>query len=584
MEAAGLSGAYLHDLVDGNDVALQPVCTLLAAMQKASRPVNPASLGILGRGHIEQHLVEAYGIEGESIRYKKVEGTVDGLPYVLEVGFGWLTDYDEYCQRVNLIGINWTPVLKNPFPKLPTVLAEVHASPFDPVLLVVHVATPLPRFTDRGKASLSLSPEIQGALADAITAVTKEWTKLKRQADREGRVQQRDKEHALRQHRRQFPNLKAASYQVMEEAYMKASAGGRLPANARQVMYAARPLVLELTGGNCWKDSAYFTQQLLPNFVEEHPPLTAEWDVVFDARGHIEEPHTGKRVDLGTIDVREYREAWQEDFPEEMAVVRFNSACSTMGPAHRYAAVLFIEKEGFNPLLKAARIAEKYDLAIMSTKGMSTTASRQLVAQLSAEGVKILVLHDFDKSGFSIVHTLRTSTRRHQYETAPNVIDLGLRLEDVKAMQLQSEAVTYDSKVDPRENLLASGATQEEADYLVSEPVRNEKGAIYGWTGKRVELNAMTSQQLIDWLETKLQAHVQKVIPPKEVIEKAYRRARRRLAVEEAVEKVIAELATTHQNIAIPDDLHVQLREQLTTDGAVSWDEALWRLVRTNGR
>src|ERR1700759_3498962 len=51
----------------------------------------------------------------------------------------------------------------------------------------------------------------------------------------------------------------------------------------------------------------------------------------------------------------------------------------TMGPQHRYAAVLFIEKEGFAPLLRAARIAERFDIAIMSTKGMSTTAARQLL-------------------------------------------------------------------------------------------------------------------------------------------------------------------------------------------------------------
>ena len=87
-------------------------------------------------------------------------------------------------------------------------------------------------------------------------------------------------------------SIKDAAYNVMERAYMKASASNTLPANARQIMYAARPLVLELTGGKSWKKSSYFTQTLLPNFIDENPDTTSGWDVVFDVRGHLIEPHT----------------------------------------------------------------------------------------------------------------------------------------------------------------------------------------------------------------------------------------------------------------------------------------------------
>ena len=67
--------------------------------------------------------------------------------------------------------------------------------------------------------------------------------------------------------------------------------GGTLPAHARQIMYAARGEIQRLTGRTL--DDQYFTQQLLPDFMNEHPSATAEWDVVFDARGHFHEPHTG---------------------------------------------------------------------------------------------------------------------------------------------------------------------------------------------------------------------------------------------------------------------------------------------------
>jgi hypothetical protein len=105
------------------------------------------------------------------------------------------------------------------------------------------------------------------------------------------------------------------------------------------------------------------------------------------------------------------------------------------------------------------------------------------------------VLHDFDKAGFSIAHTLRNNTRRWSYEKTPNVVDLGFRLEDVA--DLETEEVFYNSTVDPRINIVASGATKEESEFLRS------GGYPTLWEGRRVELNAMTSKQLIDWLEKK---------------------------------------------------------------------------------
>jgi hypothetical protein len=38
----------------------------------------------------------------------------------------------------------------------------------------------------------------------------------------------------------------------------------------------------------------------------EHPGKTADWDVVFDARGHFAEPHTNLVIPLGTLNVRGY--------------------------------------------------------------------------------------------------------------------------------------------------------------------------------------------------------------------------------------------------------------------------------------
>jgi len=330
--------------------------------------------------------------------------------------------------------------------------------------------------------------------------------------------------------------------------------------------------VLRLTGGKLWKNSSYFTQTLLPDFVAEHPDQTAAWDVVFDARGHLSEPHTGHRVDLGGIGVRRYIQDWKETFSATLDGLSIDTACPTRGPSNRYRFALFIEKEGFDQLLSHARIAERFDIAIMSTKGMSTTAARQLVDRLSTQGVTILVAHDLDKSGFEITHTLQSDSRRYQFDIAPNVIDLGLRLEDVMDLGLESEAVDYDGKVDPQFSLRECGATMDECAFLV-----RRKSYDGRYSGERVELNAMDSRQFIAWLEGKLQvAGVQKYVPDESTIDLAYRRAWRRAQVQQAIDRALADLDT--EEPALPDDLASQV--QIAIEGTdEAWDAAVWRLA-----
>ena len=192
-------------------------------------------------------------------------------------------------------------------------------------------------------------------------------------------------------------------------------------------MYAARPGILRLTGKGKL-DDAYFTQVLLPDYVTEHDKET-EWDVVFDSRGSFVEPHTGREVALGTIDVRTYlgdRPALGTAVTCRQPALSDQRARASLfgGPIHREGRVC--------PLLQAARIAERFDIAIMSTKGMSTTAARLLLDRLAPQIEKVLVMHDFDVSGFSIFGTLGTDGRRYTFENDLPIVDIGLRLADVR--------------------------------------------------------------------------------------------------------------------------------------------------------
>ena len=126
----------------------------------------------------------------------------------------------------------------------------------------------------------------------------------------------------------------------------------------------------------------YFCQTLLPDFIRENPAQCARWDVAWDDRGHFAEPHTGKTFGVGTLNVRDYVGGYAKPDLQEAGFAP--ATITTSGPGERYAAILYIEKEGFLPLLERARMAEKFDIAIMSCKGMSVTAARQLLDQTCA--------------------------------------------------------------------------------------------------------------------------------------------------------------------------------------------------------
>jgi hypothetical protein len=225
-------------------------------------------------------------------------------------------------------------------------------------------------------------------------------------------------------------SIKDAAWLGMDAAYDEASANpGRepphLPVKPRQIVYRARPQILELTGVEKFGDS-YFTQTLLPDYVDEHPKKCADWDIVWDARGHLTEPHTGRIVPLGTLEVRSYLGRRPALGPA--AELHTSVLYPTYGPANRYKNCLYIEKEGFDALLQAAQIAERFDMMIMSNKGTSVTASRELLDELAPLFEHVFVLRDFDVSGFSICGTLGTDGRRYTFKNKVPIVDLGLRL------------------------------------------------------------------------------------------------------------------------------------------------------------
>jgi hypothetical protein len=391
-------------------------------------------------------------------------------------------------------------------------------------------------------------------LKDSVIGVTKNWAKQRKAEERQASVAANRRERLYRAS--DYYNFKSAAFEVMEQAYMAASANGTLPTSARQVMYQARPFIQQKMGGRQLNDQ-YFTQTLLPDYMEEN---RVDWDITYDDRGHFTEPHTDHSFGLGTISVREYLASI--DAPELTEPSFAAGKVDTRGPNGCFGAVLFIEKEGFLPLLRRVGLPERYDLAIMSTKGMSSTAARTLIDNLCEKEVPVLVLHDFDKAGFSIIGTLKRDTRRFRFGQEAKIIDLGLRLADVRKLGLEASAeAAFDRGRNSakRENLQINGATREETEFLLTQ---------------RIELNALTSDQLVSFIEGKLSKHgIKKLIPKAELLRDAYRLFVSSKRVEEIVAETIDDIES--EKITVPANLSTQVATHLRRHPKLRWDQAV---------
>jgi hypothetical protein len=316
----------------------------------------------------------------------------------------------------------------------------------------------------------------------------------------------------------------------------------------------ARPKIMAMTND---KQLAYgyFSQTLLPDYIEEKG---VNWNVVYDARGHFEEPHTNISVGCGTIGVRDYLR--RIGYPTVIEPAFKPSHVTTLGPRGNIAAVLFCEKEGFNPLFKSVDLANRWDLMIISTKGVSVTAARQLIERIcGGNSIPLFVLHDFDVAGFMILGTLSRDTRRYRFSSVVNPISLGLRLDDIDGLESEPAAFTKTDNDQLAAQLRENGATKEEIEILLDE---------------RVELNALTSDALIEMIETKLKARgLQKVDPSAKLLADAYVAFHKSRKLRNAFDELKKDMSD--EDVEVPEDLEDRVRKILADHPHLRWDDAV---------
>jgi hypothetical protein len=525
----------------GNGLDLRRTGKLLEEMKRQTKPVEPKLLGAIGFTHFGAHIITTGGNK-ESIEYKTAAFSHDGIPYLVEAAFGYRPKGREEHGRAIITGVNNSVAIGDPFrdissfdgyeQSLGELLTELKAGQEEPIVFVLHLVCPRVDYLDRGKSAVSL-PLI----------ARREIVRLYRRAD------------AML--RREHVSQKEAAAQVLEAAYMKASNNGELPANARQIYYAARPAMLELTGLEVINYN-YFSQTLLIDFMADNEELCADWDVVFDDRGHFEEPHNGGVIGLGTLSVRSYLKG--NHAPKINGAGFKDVTIDTHGADGRFGALFFIEKEGFRDLFKSVNLSERYDIAIMSSKGVSVTAARKLADHLCHEhDIPLLTLHDFDVAGFTIGRIGR-DTRRYTFEN------------DIKDLDALAEPCRVEG--DKREELENSGATDDEIDFLLGEGDFEENGP------RRIELNALTSRQLVDLVERRLEQHgIKKIVPAADKLAGAFRAHARAPKIKEAIEKAIADMPD--DAVEVPADLEEQVKAYLEENPECPWEEAVAEIVRS---
>ena len=395
------------------------------------------------------------------------------------------------------------------------------------------------------------------SIINAVESVTKPWAKH-RKAEERGSRRPRIQYFSDR------VNFTDIAAKILPVAYQHASGNGQYTVSQRQFYYAARDPFREATGREI--DSQYFSQTILRQYRNRH---NVDWKITADARGMFSIPNGSyeKRIPVGTIQIDEYLANGRDDIEVDDLNASIPIQWPSMAEGQRYAAVLYIEKEGFEPLLKEAKIAERFDLAILSCKGQSVVAARKLIDNVcsKAGGVPLFVAHDFDKAGFEIADCLtqvsyaaeETDRVAYHFQNEINVTDFGLRLVDVEKYKLVSE------KCKP--NRGTTGMTSKEIEFMRS--------------GRRVELNAFTAPQFVEWLESKLQEHLpNRLIPNDEIIAQAYRRAVAVASINSQMKEIRSAALKEAANATIPKSLRSKIEKAMKETGK-SWDVTLHSIL-----
>jgi len=300
----------------------------------------------------------------------------------------------------------------------------------------------------------------------------------------------------------------------LDAAVAKTSGDGAYEFNSRQVFYVLRDLVQRETGKELQEPTF---QGIVTEYESENGEIPGMYR---EPRGSLLHPHDDSGpMPLGTLSVRDYER-----------------------PIWTFDKILYLEKEGFTQALQSVGWLERHDCAILSSKGYTTRAARDLVDKLAEhdEPVTVFCVHDADAFGTMIYQTFQEATKARGARKI-DIVNLGLEPAEAQAMGLPAEVLESGKRNKP----VAEYVAPQWRDWLQT---------------NRVELNAMPMPQFLAWLDGKMAKFGNgKLIPPEDVltedldarIEQKIRGAvRERILLEAGFED---QVAATLDTIARPD-------------------------------
>jgi hypothetical protein len=383
-----------------------------------------------------------------------------------------------------------------------------------------------------------------GLIGDAIWSAVKPLYK-------EGKKQER----AARAFRRTYyaPEPKVHIKDIVFEVLPQAITNAGTNFSARDLYYATRALAYNHSEWESGKTLGYtyFSQNLLTEYQEGRGLIAGLWR---DPRGHFHEPHTGNSVALGTREIAAY------EFPE-----------------YTFDKILYVEKEGELPKLRAAKLGERYDMAICSGKGQPTEAVRTLFEHAEGRDFQLFVFHDADLDGYDIARVMAEETRRMPSYSV-DVKDIGLTVEDAVEMGLANEPFYRKKDITWELRMRLSDVAKE---YLY------QRDGYRGVSGYRYELNAiLPDTRRIEYIEEKLAENGVrgKVIPPDDKLGDMAEEKYRALSggwVSAAIDDLISseefkkEIADEFAEKFGLDEARQYIEEKFSEDRSLSWRNAL---------
>ena len=437
---------------------------LLTKLQASARMVKPKSLGPIGESAFNPELY-GYSLQGGTFTF----GThlpLATIPFIVEA---WVSVADRkgtdvsitcLCNRTAIVG-EITGYRRRSDPKsisvsgigLNLTYSDAIELPKGSCDIHLHITSPLIPTSSIGKR-----PNLDDFSTKIAAAVRQAFNRSRNRLPPDPAEPKPEKIKPLRP-----PSHKSIVLGRLFEAIAKTSGDGQYIFGQRNLFYKVRPFVEVETGG---EELEY------PNFcqiITEYESENGEIEgMIRDDRGSFFDLQ--RNIPLGTTAVADYRR-----------------------PSWLFHKLLYCEKEDHKKILEQGGWPFRHDCAVMSGKGYSSRAARDLIDKIADtvgdEPVTVFCLHDADAAGSMIAQTLQEATRARDRRRI-EIVDLGLYPQQAIEMGLPVEDISYKRP-------------QPISDYMRSQP-----GNWHAWLQHhRVELNALSPAELMAFLDEKVEEH-----------------------------------------------------------------------------